>query len=108
MEDRLGPLQVVFSVFINTRVILTTTLSVINCHKKLIFMQEASPRSVHICRRQEAATARVVEATTSYMQEEMAGRVAEQLIVARYIELSFKIYCTYNIFFKSLLFKYAL
>ena len=51
-------------------------------------MQEALPCSVHICRRQEAATA-LFAATVIIITEEMAGRVAELLPLARYSKFNF-------------------
>ena len=56
-------------------------------------MQEALPRSVHICRRQEAATALNAEtALFISIAEEMAERVAEQPTLARYSKFDFTKY----------------
>ena len=51
-------------------------------------MQEALPRSVYICRRQEATTA-LVATTAICIPEEMAERVAEHRTLARYCKFDF-------------------
>ena len=51
-------------------------------------MQEALPRSVHICRRQEAASALIAETAIS-IAEEMAERVEEHPTHAGYSKFDF-------------------